>query len=701
MLSLPILYCKRTSVIVKKCCKMKRFLLLYGSQSGQAQSIAESICQQAHGYGYFADLHCLSETDKYNLKNENDPLVIVVSTTGVGDPPDNAIKFVKEIKLQNLPADCFAHLRYAVLALGDSGYSMFCNCGKTIDKRLQELGAQHFYDTGLADEVTGSEAVVDPWICGLWEALKKENASEVCISLTNGNENCDIKVVANDENVLKLSDINTELQLLTLAETEQPLQNKEVDKQPSEPSLTASVSPLSQSALSVPSLPPAYLEVNFVENTFQESELHPVTSDNAVFQVPVTKAREITRADAVKTALLLELDISETSISYQPGDTFSVVCPNSACEVEELLERLRLTDKRDLCVSLQLKKDTKKRGAQVPLHVPKDNTLHFLLTWCLEIRAIPKKAFLRALVEHTTIASEKRRLQELCSKEGASDFNAYIRDCNTCVLDLLRAFPSCQPPLSILLEHLPKLQARSYSAASSTLYHPGKLHFVFNIVEFPWFSRKGVCTGWLQELVTPLLQNEKTEARIETNLTLFPKMSIFVRESHAFRLPEDHSVPIVMVGPGTGVAPFIGFLQHREELRKQMKDSKFGETWLFFGCRHHDRDYFFREDLERFVENGTLNQLKVCFSRDLPVDGQIQPKYVQDNIVLCSEDIIRILTVERGHIYICGDGKNMAKDVRSAFIEIFVKHCKGDQLDAMNFLAKLKSEGRYLEDVWS
>ncbi|KAJ8789120.1 hypothetical protein J1605_022221 [Eschrichtius robustus] len=134
---------------------MKRFLLLYASQRGQAQAIAEDISEKAVAYGFSADLHCISESHKYDLKTERAPLVVVVSTTGNGDPPDTARKFVKAIQDKALPSDFLAHLWYGLLGLGDSEYTYFCNGGKIIDKRFQELGAQRFYDTGHADDCVG------------------------------------------------------------------------------------------------------------------------------------------------------------------------------------------------------------------------------------------------------------------------------------------------------------------------------------------------------------------------------------------------------------------------------------------------------------------------------------------------------------------------------------------------------------------
>ncbi|NXV74774.1 MTRR reductase, partial [Atlantisia rogersi] len=505
------------------CCDLKRrFLLLYATQKGQAKAIAEEIWQQAGAHGLEADMHCISEMDKYNLETEKDPVVIVISTTGTGDPPDTARKFVKKIQDTTLPPDHFAHLQYGLLGLGDSEYTFFCNGGKTVDRRLQELGAQHFYNTGLADDCVGLELVVDPWIDGLWLALKE------AFRLQKEKEDMSSDAVANSLSAAPhighdLS-LNSEVQNLKLEDervgTSNVLPEKQVDvhlvasARDTEPSLTHSVPPVSQSALNIPALPPEYIEVHFQDTHGENPHPASLISEGTTFEVPVKKAVQLTRGDAIKTALLLELDTADTVFDYQPGDAFCVQCPNNVSEVEELLCILGLSEKGEHFVCVKVKQGTKKKGAAHPQHIPERSTLKFILTWCLEIRAIPKKAFLRALVECTSDGGEKRRLQELCSRQGASDYTCFIRDSNVCLLDLLRAFPSCKPSLNLLIEHLPKLQARSYSVSSSNLYQPGKLCFVFNIVEFPAcpdrpVSRKGVCTGWLAELVAPLLHPSK------------------------------------------------------------------------------------------------------------------------------------------------------------------------------------------------
>ncbi|KFR00195.1 Methionine synthase reductase, partial [Opisthocomus hoazin] len=704
------------------CCDLKRrFLLLYATQKGQAKAIAEEIRQQAGAHGLEADMHCISEMDKYNLETEKDPVVIVISTTGTGDPPDTARKFVKKIQDTTLPPDHFAHLQYGLLGLGDSEYTFFCNGGKTVDQRLQELGAQHFYDTGLADDCVGLELVVDPWIDGLWLALKevfllqreKEGMSSHIDAVSSS--------VSAAPHIAHELNLSSEVQNLKLEDegvrssdvlTQKLVNTSTVDSAgDTEPSLVRSVPPLSQSALNIPALPPEYLEVQFQDTHGQNPHLSSLISEGTTFEVPVTKAVQLTREDAIKTALLLELDIADTVFDYQPGDAFFVICPNNANEVEELLHILGLSEKGEFFVCVKVKQGTKKKGAAHPQHIPIRSTLKFILTWCLEIRAVPKKAFLRALVECTSDAGEKRRLQELCSRQGASDYTHFIRDSNICLLDLLHAFPSCKPSLNLLIEHLPKLQARSYSVSSSNLYQPGKLCFVFNIVEFSAcparpVSRKGVCTGWLAELVAPLLHPSEKTLDTKGGNSSTEKISIFARPNNSFHLPADPSVPFMMVGPGTGISPFIGFLQHRQKLREEHTDWEFGETWLFFGCRHQDRDYLFKQvsyltlildELRCFLENGTLTHLKVCFSRDSSTAEVAPPKYVQD-VIRLKNTLSYVFFL---YLLFCRDKKHMADGVSDAVVDILSKEMQVDKLEAMKILATLREARQYLQDVWS
>eukprot|EP00058_Branchiostoma_floridae_P027416 XP_002612907.1 hypothetical protein BRAFLDRAFT_282133 [Branchiostoma floridae] len=690
-----------------------RLVLLYGSQTGQAKAIAEEIHENAEKHGLRTDLFGLELTEKKFDVTKESCVVFVCSTTGDGDPPDNATKFFRRLKKKTLPSDHLAHLNFAVLGLGDSNYTNFCNCPKTLDKRLQELGAKPFYPTGYADDAVGLEIVVDPWIEGLWTAVRKQLGTEINGQRDDKVSESQSEIVAvkscEDSTNDRTSTAYTDLADVADKDTHSIVpENQDGVIQQAGPSLRVSAPPLCDSGLTLPAKSVPYLEVEF----HPEESLLPLQSGCPfpsaaadVVMATVTMATRLTRHDAVKTALDIELDILDTSFKYEPGDSFGVVCPNDETEVQDLIDRLGLTDHADTTFSAKVIKGTKKRAAAVPAHLPARCTIRYALLTCLEIRAVPKKAFLRMLVEHTSDAVQKRRLQELCSKQGTADYAAFIREPNLRLLDVLTAFPSCCPPFERLLEMLPRLQPRPYSVSSSPLVSPDRLHFVFNIVHIPSGSGRaapctGVCTGWLDRLTGHM------QTGVYVGMAEEDKVAEKIGQitNNHFRLPSDLSVPIIMVGPGTGVAPFVGFLQHREKQREISHDAVCGPSWLFYGCRHRDRDYLYREELERLAAAGVLDHLVVCFSREEPVtmetDGAPPARYVQDNLHHHGDDVGRMLLDEGAVLYVCGDAKNMAKDVNEVITQIVQKY-KGKLSEARNTVFQLRQDRHYIEDIWT
>jgi sulfite reductase (NADPH) flavoprotein alpha-component len=250
------------------------------------------------------------------------------------------------------------------------------------------------------------------------------------------------------------------------------------------------------------------------------------------------------------------------------------------------------------------------------------------------------------------------------------DDNAAPQDAD--LLDLLAVFDSARPPVADLARSLPALQPRLYSIASAPDAAPGEVHLCVSVVRDPrrGRTRAGVASGFLGDRA----------------IAHGPVM-VHVQNSH-FRLPEDPATPIIMVGPGTGIAPFRAFLQHRAVLGQR------GRAWLFFGDRTRADDFLYRPELEAWLADGTLARLDLAFSRD-----QRAKLYVQDRMMEAADDLWRWLQ-DGACFYVCGDATRMARDVDAALRRIAMRQGKLSEHQAQDWIVALARQGRYRRDVY-
>ena len=278
----------------------------------------------------------------------------------------------------------------------------------------------------------------------------------------------------------------------------------------------------------------------------------------------------------------------------------------------------------------------------------------------------PTPRILRAIAER---ASAAPLLNELLDPERKQDLDTYLWGME--IIDFLLEHPSARFEPAEFVGLLAKLQPRLYSVASSLKAFPEAVHFIVDVVTYQSHGRKrkGVCSTFLAERCS------------DSPALVFPSKS-------KFHLPENNDAPIIMVGPGTGVAPFRAFLQERQAIGAR------GKSWLFFGAQREKSDFYYRDEFEKFMADGWLTRLDTAFSRD-----QAHKIYVQDRMLGSAGELWKWLE-EGAYFYVCGDAKRMAKDVDAALRQIVHRQGGLEADEANEYVEKLKNEKRYRRDVY-
>jgi sulfite reductase (NADPH) flavoprotein alpha-component len=359
--------------------------------------------------------------------------------------------------------------------------------------------------------------------------------------------------------------------------------------------------------------------------------------------------RRLSAPDSPKDTRHFEIDLTGWGLSFEVGDSMAVYASNDPKLVNEILAALCATGDETVPAG---KESCSFREALLR---------HY------SIKGVTPK-FLKAMAERASTSSPL--LHELLDPTRKQELESYLWGME--VIDFLTEHPSVRFRPAEFVGLLSKLQPRLYSVASSLKQHPDSVHFIIDIIRYESHGRQrmGVATGFLAERAENV------------------PVPVYPSSSKAFHLPENPDTPLVMVGPGTGVAPFRAFLQERKAIGAR------GKTWLFFGSQREYSDYFYREEFEAFQNEGYLTRIDTAFSRD-----QAQKIYVQHRMQENAAEIWKWLE-DGAEFFVCGDAKRMAKDVDATLRKI-VQEQGGKDIDAANeYIEKLKSDKRYKRDVY-
>ena len=381
--------------------------------------------------------------------------------------------------------------------------------------------------------------------------------------------------------------------------------------------------------------------------------LSAYTKDNPL-PAKLLENRVLNKDGSSKDTRHLVVDIAGSGLTYQVGDSLGIFASNRPQIVEELIELLGFTGNEPV----------------IPQRMTAAISLREALTDKLSL-AGPTKKILETFAAKTADPKEQAQLASLLAADAAEAREAFLEQRE--YIDLIEEFPGVKLGAQELVDHLRRLMPRLYSIASSPVLHPSQVHLTVAPVRYESNGRRryGVCSTFLADRVT----------RRKTSIP------VFVAESH-FGLPEDSTKDIIMVGPGTGVAPFRAFTQERVATQAT------GRNWLFFGDQHEATDYLYAEEWKNLLTAGKLARVDLAFSRD-----QARKVYVQDRM---REAAAELWSWIKGgaHFYVCGDARRMAKDVDLALHQIISEQGGLDVAQAAEYVTLMKKEKRYQRDVY-
>lgn len=391
---------------------------------------------------------------------------------------------------------------------------------------------------------------------------------------------------------------------------------------------------------------------------------------------PVTLKRELRAPADEGSTLHIEIDISKggEEVKYQTADNLGILPMNTDTHVEILAKALNY----DLSAYFRLVPASGHENKHAALF-PSPCSVHECLARYCDLSGPPRRSELKLLATYAKDPFCKKALMRLASKEGKAEYKEKILEAKMGIVDIIsKLCPSIEMPLEHFISVCPRLQPRYYTISSSSTLHPQSIHATVSVLgeeRKDGSSFKGLCSNHLDNLI----DNGKVRA--------------FARAS-TFRLPSDTTKPIIMIGPGTGIAPMRALLQERAH-QKLSQNLSVGSNILYFGCKNKDLDFIYSDELNKYEKEGVLTDMHLAFSRE-----QKEKVYVQHLLAKNSSDTWKLIEEEGAYIYVCG-GVKMGQDVSVALRKIVAEHGNRNSTDSKKYLDEMASDGRFIQELWA
>uniref|UniRef100_A0A8C2ZXI8 Nitric oxide synthase n=1 Tax=Cyclopterus lumpus TaxID=8103 RepID=A0A8C2ZXI8_CYCLU len=684
--------------------KRVKATILFATETGKSQDYAKTLCE-IFQHAFDAKVMSMDEYDVVDLEHET-LVLMVTSTFGNGDPPENGEKFgaalmeirhptsntedrksykvrfnsvssysdtrksssdEPEVKVNLEGTGPLANVRFSVFGLGSRAYPHFCAFAHAVDTLFEELGGERILRMGEGDELCGQEESFRTWAKKVFKAA------------------CDVFCVGDDVNIEKAND-----SLIS--------NDRSWKKSKFRLTYTAEAPALTEALNSV--------------------------HKKKVFAAKMLESQNLQSPKSNRSTIFVRLHTNNHErLSYQPGDHLGIFPGNHEDLVTALLEKLEDAPPVNQIVKVEFLEERNTALGAISNWTNETRippcTIYQAFQYFLDITTPPSPVLLQQFAALATNDKQKKKLEllskvnslstdlfrtielpaalsmaptlkprnSLCSHptffpQGLQEYEEWKWYNNPTMVEVLEEFPSIQMPSTLLLTQLPLLQPRYYSISSSTDLHPGEIHLTVAVVSYQARDGEGpihhgVCSSWLNRI-------EKGEM-----------VPCFVRGAASFRLPKDNQAPCILVGPGTGIAPFRSFWQQRlYDLEHNGLEPC--PMILVFGCRQSEMDHIYKEETIQAKNKGVFKELYTAYSRE----PDKPKKYVQDVLrEQLSEMVYQCLREEGGHIYVCGD-VTMAGDVLKTIQHIIKQQADMTLEDAGFFISKLRDENRYHEDIF-